>query len=310
MARTGISRPAIITIVSSRVMASAGVLAAAESCQGRKALRVARTLEIDTTGAPRYGHQQYKDLSFLAEGEVVLTFDDGPLRPYTRPVLDALAAHCTKATFFMVGRMAIADPELVREVARRGHTIGTHTWSHQNLRTIGASNARHEIEYGISTVQRAAGAPIAPFFRFPYLSDPAHAQAQLQSRSIAIFSIDVDAVDAVDEQHGRAMRDQPLDGVSANGDRRALPVRDERRLAQVTDHRGQPGAFSHAGPPPLHEGGRRGRRSVRRFAHGEPAATCEPACCAGSLQGRLPRTSHPDAAPRSFRWRRASEPAA
>ena len=51
--------------------------------------------------------------SFLADGEVVLTFDDGPLRAYTVPVLDALAAHCVKATFFLVGRMAVADPELV-----------------------------------------------------------------------------------------------------------------------------------------------------------------------------------------------------
>lgn len=174
---------------------SASAQSAAGSCQARKPLGVSRVLEIETSGAPRFGHQQYKDLSILADGEVVLTFDDGPLRPYTRPVLDALAAHCTKATFFMVGRMAISDPELVREIARRGHTIGTHTWSHQNLRTIGAVAARHEIELGFSAVQRAVGAPIAPFFRFPYLADPAHAQTYLQSRDVGIFSIEVDGYD-------------------------------------------------------------------------------------------------------------------
>ncbi len=189
---------AVILLLAGLLLAAstpAVAQSAGEPCQGRRGLGVSRVLEIDTSGAPRYGHQQYKDLSILADGEVVLTFDDGPLRPYTRPVLDALAAHCTKATFFMVGRMAVSDPELVREIAKRGHTIGTHTWSHQNLRTIGAVAARHEIELGISAVQRAVGAPIAPFFRFPYLADPAHAQTYLQSRNIAIFSIEVDGYD-------------------------------------------------------------------------------------------------------------------
>jgi peptidoglycan/xylan/chitin deacetylase (PgdA/CDA1 family) len=98
------------------------------------ALGISRVVEIDTSDGPRFGHQQYRDLDLLRDGEVALTFDDGPLRPYTQPVLDALVAHCTKATFFIVGRMVVADPEMVKEIARRGHTIGTHTWSHQNFK--------------------------------------------------------------------------------------------------------------------------------------------------------------------------------
>lgn len=179
--------------------------ATVDNCQGRRALGVSRTVAIDTAQGPRFGHQQYKELSFLKEGEVVLTFDDGPLRTYTRPVLEALDAHCTKATFFMVGRMAVADPEMVREVARRGHTIGTHTYTHRNLRSTNQVNARHEIELAISAVQKAAGVPTAPFFRFPYLSDPAHTQSYLQTRGIAMFSIEVDAYDyrtqAPDQMH-------------------------------------------------------------------------------------------------------------
>jgi peptidoglycan/xylan/chitin deacetylase (PgdA/CDA1 family) len=167
----------------------------ATGCQARNALGVSRTIEVDATRGPRFGHQQYKDLTILQPGEVVLTFDDGPLRPYTKPVLEALAAHCTRATFFLVGRMAVADPDMVQEVARRGHTVATHTWSHRNLRSVGAAAARHEIELGLSTVKRAAGQPISPFFRFPYLSDPTHAQAYLQQRNIAMFSIEVDSND-------------------------------------------------------------------------------------------------------------------
>jgi peptidoglycan-N-acetylglucosamine deacetylase len=157
-------------------------------------LGISRVVEVDTSGGPRLGHQQYRDLDLLREGEVALTFDDGPLRLYTQAVLDALAAHCTKATFFIVGRMAVADPEMVKEIARRGHTIGTHTWSHRDLRTLLPHRAKQEIELG-SAVRKAVGGPIAPFFRFPYLSDSRSMITYLQQRQIGIFSIDADAYD-------------------------------------------------------------------------------------------------------------------
>jgi peptidoglycan/xylan/chitin deacetylase (PgdA/CDA1 family) len=167
---------------------------AAASC-GPSALGVSRVIEIETAGGPRFGHQQYREIDNLQDGEIVLTFDDGPLRPYTQPVLAALAAHCTKATFFMVGKMAVADPEMAREVARRGHTIATHTWSHQNVRAMLPQRAKMEIELGFSAVQRVIGQPIAPFFRFPFLADSRAMTAHLQSRDIGIFSIDADAYD-------------------------------------------------------------------------------------------------------------------
>ncbi len=110
-------------------------------------------------------------------------------------MLEALAAHCTKATFFLVGRMAVADPEMVREYARLGHTIGIHTWSHANLHSITPLKARTEIELGFSAVQQALGKPVAPFFRFPYLADTKSMTTHLQERHVAIFSIDVDSKD-------------------------------------------------------------------------------------------------------------------
>jgi peptidoglycan/xylan/chitin deacetylase (PgdA/CDA1 family) len=159
------------------------------------ALGISRVVEVETSNGPQFGHQQYSDLDPLRDGEVALTFDDGPLRPYTQAVLNALEAHCTKATFFIVGRMAVADPEMVKEIARRGHTIGTHTWSHRNLRTLLPYRVKAEIELGFSAVRKAVGGPIAPFFRFPYLSDSSSAITYLRQRQIAIFSIDADAYD-------------------------------------------------------------------------------------------------------------------
>lgn len=165
-------------------------------CANPNALGVARTVEIDTTGGPAFGLEQYKAHDFLQDHEVVLTFDDGPWPANTREVLKALADHCTKATFFTIGQHAIWHPELLKEVVAAGHTIGTHTWSHKVLKKLPADKAKEEIEKGLSAVKLAMGqgAP-APFFRFPALQDPPDLVTYLGQRNIAIWSMDLDSFD-------------------------------------------------------------------------------------------------------------------
>jgi peptidoglycan/xylan/chitin deacetylase (PgdA/CDA1 family) len=165
-----------------------------EACAARNALGVARTIKIDTQGGPWIGGR-HGDSDLLRPGEVVLTFDDGPIPLTTRRILAALAAECTKATFLMVGRMAAAYPEMVRQVAAAGHTVGTHTWSHPNLALMAAARVKGQIERAISTVQKAAGAPIAPFFRYPYLSSTGRTVAYLKGRNIAQLAVDIDSLD-------------------------------------------------------------------------------------------------------------------
>lgn len=167
-----------------------------EAC-GPGKLGVARTATIDGTESPSFGLQYASrgGKPLLANGEVVLTFDDGPSRGNTRSVLAALAEQCTRATFFMVGRRALSDPETVREVARRGHTVATHTWSHANLQRLPEDKVQAEIELGLSAVQQALGKPVSPFFRFPYLRDTAFSRRHLSGRQIAAFSIDIDSRD-------------------------------------------------------------------------------------------------------------------
>jgi peptidoglycan/xylan/chitin deacetylase (PgdA/CDA1 family) len=155
---------------------------------------VSRIVEIDTTAGPLYGDMSayVREESFLGPNEVVLTFDDGPVPWITKSILDTLDQFCTKATFFSVGRMAIAYPATVKEVLSRGHTLGTHTWSHPfNLPRSSIERAREEIEKGFAAVAMAAGEPIAPFFRFPGLGDSNPMLAHLQARGIAAFSVDV-----------------------------------------------------------------------------------------------------------------------
>jgi peptidoglycan/xylan/chitin deacetylase (PgdA/CDA1 family) len=165
------------------------------TCANPDALGVARTVEIDTTGGPGFGMEHYKAYDFLQDKEVVLTFDDGPQVKTTRAILDALDEQCTKAIFFSLGKMAVGLPDIIRDVAHRGHTVGTHTWSHQDMSKKTEQDAKDEIEKGISGVRRAVGGPIAPFFRYPYLRDSQATLAYLGSRNVAIFSTDVDSFD-------------------------------------------------------------------------------------------------------------------
>ena len=172
--------------------------AQAVSCPGNpNALGVARTVQIDTTGGPGFGFEHFKTHDFLKPGEVVLTFDDGPWQNNTPAVLAALARHCTKATFFPIGKHATYYPEILRQVAAAGHTVGSHTWSHADLSKVkNPEDAKAEIEKGISAVHWALeGAPMAPFFRFPALQHPPEMVTYLGERNIAIISTDMDSFD-------------------------------------------------------------------------------------------------------------------
>ena len=157
-------------------------------------LGVSRVAEIDTTGGPWFGSPQ-GDPDFLAPGEVVLTFDDGPVPRYTRPILAALAAQCTKATFFVVGEMVAEYPAMLPELVAQGHTVGTHTWSHRNLKRMSDEQFKAQIESTFAAAEKAAGQPVAPFFRYPYLSDSPETVSYLQGRNIAQFAIDIDSFD-------------------------------------------------------------------------------------------------------------------
>jgi peptidoglycan/xylan/chitin deacetylase (PgdA/CDA1 family) len=168
------------------------------ACSNPNALGVGRTVEIDTTGGPGFGFEHFKELDFLKEKEVVLTFDDGPWLGNTPAVLKSLAEECTTGIFFTIGKHATYYPEILKQVYAAGHTIGTHTWSHVALvnKKLSEEQRKEEIEKGFSAVKWALGgvAP-APFFRFPALQHPPEMVTYLGERNIAIFSCDLDSFD-------------------------------------------------------------------------------------------------------------------
>jgi peptidoglycan/xylan/chitin deacetylase (PgdA/CDA1 family) len=161
---------------------------------------VSRVVEIDTTGGSEFGLQHLKGHDFLRDREVVLTFDDGPGPVSTGAVLKALEDECLKATFFEIGQAASWHPEITKQVIDAGMTLGTHTWSHKDLArkpyATDLEKAAQEIEMGNSAVHMAAaGAPVAPFFRFPELQHSPRSLEYLASRNIAVFSTDIDSRD-------------------------------------------------------------------------------------------------------------------
>ncbi|MDX2287863.1 MAG: polysaccharide deacetylase family protein [Hyphomicrobiaceae bacterium] len=194
------------------VMVSCLVAAAARAADCRApdtAIGLARTVEIDARGGPLYGSitKQIREASFLAPKEVVLTFDDGPSPWVTQPILETLARHCTKATFFAVGKMALAYPALVRRILDEGHTLGGHTWSHpKNLPGLRPARATDEIERGFAAIAAASGGDVAPFFRFTGLRDGPALLSYLQGRGIASFTVDVVSDDSFIDDVGELVR--------------------------------------------------------------------------------------------------------
>jgi peptidoglycan-N-acetylglucosamine deacetylase len=170
-------------------------------CPGNKeALGTARVVEVAPGKA--YGSMQRFARLDLAPGELVFTFDDGPLPPVTQRVLAVLDKHCVRATFFSVGKMASAYPDVIRLVQSRGHVVGNHTWNHAILSRQGHDTATDYIEKGKVAIDRVlsatphswlpgAKAGIAPFFRFPGLGHNRKLIGHVTANGMSIFSCDI-----------------------------------------------------------------------------------------------------------------------
>lgn len=174
----------------------------------RHRMLAGRTLEV----------AQNSDL-VLQPGEVVLTFDDGPRPGRTDAILDTLDAFGVKATFLMLGNAAEAHPELARDVALRGHSIGSHTFDHADLTTLSRQAAMAEIVHGeeaVATALAGAGRGLSPFFRFPYLSQTGFLRTSLLQGSMVILDVDIDSKDYFHETPEQIVQ-RTLEALEARG---------------------------------------------------------------------------------------------
>ena len=172
---------------------------AGANCPGNpNALGTSRVLPVDPADFKRLGHMQYPDSLPLQDKEVVITFDDGPIPPYSNQILDILASECVKVTYFLVGEMARAYPAIVRHEYEAGHTIGSHSEHHPlHFGELPIERMRSEIDVGISDVAAALGDTkyMAPFFRLPGLDRSNLVEEELAARHLIVFSSDTLADD-------------------------------------------------------------------------------------------------------------------
>jgi peptidoglycan-N-acetylglucosamine deacetylase len=177
----------------------AATAARAQDCPGHPdAIGTSRMITIDPSEYQRLGTLNYQQTLPLADHEVVLTFDDGPISPYSNQVLDILASQCVKGLFFLVGEMAKAYPATVRRIHDEGHTIGSHSQDHPlRFDRISDAKVRWEIDAGIDNVSAALGEAggLAPFFRIPGFGRTDVVESELAARSLVVFSTDAVADD-------------------------------------------------------------------------------------------------------------------
>ncbi|WP_354060967.1 polysaccharide deacetylase family protein [Devosia sp. 2618] len=134
----------------------------------------------------------------LRPGEVILTFDDGPRPGKTNEILATLDDYGVKATFLMLGSAAQAHPNLAQQVATRGHSVGSHTFDHVDLTKLSRQEALDEIARGeraVSLALAGSGHAVAPFFRFPYLSQTSFLRTSVMQGNMVVLDVDIDSKD-------------------------------------------------------------------------------------------------------------------
>lgn len=99
--------------------------------------------------------------------QLALTFDDGPNDPHTMHLLEVLARHNVRATFFLIGRFVAQRPEIARAIVAAGHEVANHTYSHPSLMFLSPARVRQELADCEQALSDAVGAH-APLFRPPF----------------------------------------------------------------------------------------------------------------------------------------------
>lgn len=191
MNNSALRRTASAALAAMLSTAALAAPAAAPADCGPDKLGTARTITLARDGA-LYGAHQHAPLP-LQKGEVVLTFDDGPVAG-TEQVLEALAAQCARATFLMTGEHLEQSPALARRVVAAGHTAGLHSYAHPHLSQLSAAQQMDDLSRAQAAYKAVFGVP-TPAYRFPYLEETPTTLAALKENNISVLSIDLGILD-------------------------------------------------------------------------------------------------------------------
>jgi peptidoglycan-N-acetylglucosamine deacetylase len=126
---------------------------------------------------------------------IAMTFDDGPSATLTPKLLDILAAHHIKVTFFVLGEMVAEHPEILARAAQEGHEIASHSWSHPNFAKMSQENIRSQLQRTEDEIKSATGKR-PTLFRPPYGSITEHQKKWIHDQyGYDIILWDVDPLD-------------------------------------------------------------------------------------------------------------------
>ena len=180
--------PALLRRIDTYWRAAAGRLAEAHPLPAAPAQLESIAIPVDL------GRDGVYTDGLLTEGQIAITFDDGPHATRTVRVLEILRGAGVRADFFEIGRNAAAHPEIARQVIAAGHIVGSHTFSHADLGKLPEKHAETEIEAGEASVSLALGRAPAevPFFRFPYGAKTPSELTFLQKRGNTTFFWNMD----------------------------------------------------------------------------------------------------------------------
>lgn len=201
----------------------------AAPCANPDAIGPSSRFEISARDYPRVGKAQKFPQLPLESGDIVLTFDDGPVANTTPEILSILASECVTATFFEVGAKAKKWPEITRQVILAGNTVGTHSFSHADLTKLPTEGAIAEITGGIEAVDAALSDIPRPesatrLFRFPNNAATPELLDYAYSHGLAVISIDMQIGDWVPTSQDELLR--RLDVDLARNDRGILLLHD------------------------------------------------------------------------------------
>ncbi len=172
-------------------------LSAAFACQRENTqFGDSRVISVDMQQAFGFGSMRGHKALPLKDKEVVLTFDDGPWHGTTPKILKVLDKYCSHAIFFPIGKHAKRFPELMRRVQQRGHTVGSHTWSHSYAIMGGdKTKAVEDIMHGARVVAKTAQISLPRFFRYPGFKERRVINKEIRKKNFVVFSSDIDSVD-------------------------------------------------------------------------------------------------------------------
>jgi peptidoglycan/xylan/chitin deacetylase (PgdA/CDA1 family) len=147
--------------------------------------------------------------------EIALTFDDGPNDPYTLELLDVLAQHQVRATFFMIGRFVRQRPDIVRAVQAAGHLIGNHTMTHPWLVLEAPAKVRRELAGCNAALEDVLGERVT-YFRPPHGSRRPDVLSAARALGLTPVMWNVIAHDWEPGIHPARVRDYVEKGVGRN----------------------------------------------------------------------------------------------